>query len=200
MKINRFDVKNLISAVQDQVNLHHSLYSAPCKAEYWEELCSKALINVKIGSDWKPDYNHRVGTDQITDCGLRVSNKTGTIKGNELNFSGSRLTKHKTFREKLLFLTEKSEDYVFSLARVKGEWARGIRRYYFCVVDPAIFNFYEDLWGETYGVKNGREGQLVGWFCETEKYSAEIKRGLADQLWTTVKLDACEEVHEINVG
>jgi len=200
MKLSPFDMQTLIPAVQDQVNLHHSLYSGPCKAEFWEELCSKALINSKIGSDWKPDYNHKVGKDQTTSLGIQISNKSGTIKGDKVEISGSRLTKHKTLREKLLFITQKSSDYIFSLATDKAEWARGHRRYYFCVIDSAIFNFYDELWLGSYGEKGAHKGDLVGWFCETAKYSAKISRAMSDQLWTTVKLDACEMVHEITVG
>ena len=193
------NVANLIPAIQGKLALHHSLYSAPCKAELWEELCSKALTDVNIGSDWLPDFNHRVGTDQTTACGIQISNKAGAITRDGLLISGSRLTRHKTLREKLLFVSQKSEDFIFSLATDKSEWARGHRRYYFCVIDSKIFNFYDELWMGSYGEKGAHKGELVGWFCETAKYSAKISRAMSDQLWTTVKLDACEAVHEINV-
>ena len=194
------NVANLIPAIQEKLALHHSLYSAPCKAELWEELCSKALTDVNIGSDWLPDFNHRVGTDQTTACGIQISNKSGALSRDGITISGSRLTRHKTLREKLLFVSQKSEDYIFSLATDKSEWARGHRRYYFSVIDSKIFNFYEDLWGEVYGEKGAHKGSLVGWFCKTEKYTAKICRSMSDQLWTTVKLAACEEVHEIVIG
>jgi hypothetical protein len=190
---------SLVPFIQEKLSLHHSLYSAPCKSELWEELCSKALIDTSLGSDWLPDFNHKVGTDQTTACGVRISNKAGSISEDGLTISGSRLTKHKTLKEKLLFITQKSEDYIFSLATDKAEWARGQKRYYFSVIDSKIFNFYEDLWGEVYGEKGAHKGSLVGWFTETEKYSAKICRSMSDQLWLTVKLDACEEVHEINI-
>ena len=193
------NVANLVPAIQGKLALHHSLYSAPCKAELWEELCSKALTDVNIGSDWLPDFNHRVGTDQTTACGIQISNKSGAITRDGLLISGSRLTRHKTLREKLLFVSQKSEDFIFSLATDKLEWAKGHRCYYFCVIDSKIFNFYDELWGEVYGEKGAHKGSLVGWFCQTEKYSAKISRAMSDQLWTTVKLDACEEVHEITV-
>jgi len=193
------NVANLVPAIQGKLALHHSLYSAPCKAELWEELCSKALTDVNIGSDWLPDFNHRVGTDQTTACGIQISNKSGAITRDGLLISGSRLTRHKTLREKLLFVSQKSEDYIFSLATDKLEWAKGHRCYYFCVIDSKIFNFYDELWMGSYGEKGAHKGELVGWFCETEKYSAKISRAMSDQLWTTVKLDACEEVHEITV-
>jgi len=193
------NVANLVPAIQGKLALHHSLYSAPCKAELWEELCSKALTDVNIGSDWLPDFNHRVGTDQTTACGIQISNKSGAITRDGLLISGSRLTRHKTLREKLLFVSQKSEDFIFSLATDKLEWAKGHRCYYFCVIDSKIFNFYDELWMGSYGEKGAHKGELVGWFCETEKYSAKISRAMSDQLWTTVKLDACEEVHEITV-
>lgn len=193
------NLTNLVPFIKEKLALHHSLYSAPCKAELWEELCAKVFVETRVGSDWLPDFNHKVGTDQTTACGIRISNKSGAITRDGLLISGSRLTRHKTLREKLLFITQKSEDFIFSLATDKSEWARGHRRYYFSVIDSKIFNFYEDLWGEVYGEKGAHKGSLVGWFCETEKYTAKICRSMSDQLWTTVKLDACEEVHEINV-
>ena len=193
------NVANLVPAIQEKLALHHSLYESPCKAELWEELCSKALTDVNVGSDWLPDFNHRVGTDQTTACGIQISNKSGAITRDGLLISGSRLTRHKTLREKLLFITQKSEDFIFSLATDKAEWARGHRIYYFCVIDSAIFNFYDELWLGSYGEKGAHKGELVGWFCETSKYSAKISRAMSDQLWTTVKLDACEEVHEIAI-
>jgi len=193
------NVANLVPAIQEKLALHHSLYSAPCKAELWEELCAKVFVETRVGSDWLPDFNHRVGTDQTTACGIQISNKSGAITRDGLLISGSRLTRHKTLREKLLFVSQKSEDYIFSLATDKLEWAKGHRCYYFCVIDSKIFNFYDELWMGSYGEKGAHKGELVGWFCETEKYSAKISRAMSDQLWTTVKLDACEEVHEITV-
>ena len=193
------NVANLVPAIQEKLALHHSLYSAPCKAELWEELCAKVFVETRVGSDWLPDFNHRVGTDQTTACGIQISNKSGAITRDGLLISGSRLTRHKTLREKLLFVSQKSEDYIFSLATDKLEWAKGHRCYYFCVIDSKIFNFYDELWGEVYGEKGAHKGELTGWFCQTEKYSAKISRAMSDQLWTTVKLAACEEVHEITV-
>ena len=193
------NVANLVPAIQGKLALHHSLYAAPPKGELWEELCSKALTDVNIGSDWLPDFNHRVGTDQTTACGIQISNKSGAITRDGLLISGSRLTRHKTLREKLLFVSQKSEDFIFSLATDKLEWAKGHRCYYFCVIDSKIFNFYDELWMGSYGEKGAHKGELVGWFCETAKYSAKISRAMSDQLWTTVKLAACEEVHEITV-
>jgi len=190
---------SLVPFIKEKLSLHHSLYAAPPKGELWEELCAKVFVETRVGSDWLPDFNHKVGTDQTTACGIQISNKSGALSRDGITISGSRLTRHKTLREKLLFVSQKSEDFIFSLATDKSEWARGHRRYYFCVIDSAIFNFYDELWGEVYGEKGAHKGELTGWFCQTEKYSAKISRAMSDQLWTTVKLDACEEVHEIAV-
>ena len=145
------NLTNLVPFIKEKLALHHSLYSAPCKAELWEELCAKVFVETRVGSDWLPDFNHKVGTDQTTACGIRISNKSGAITRDGLLISGSRLTRHKTLREKLLFITQKSEDFIFSLATDKAEWDRGDRRYYFCVIDSAIVNFYDELWLGSYG-------------------------------------------------
>lgn len=111
----KFDA--LVPYIRNRLIQHHDLYTSLCKAELWEELLSKALIDAGFGSDWKPDYNHQVGVDQVTDCGIRISNKGGIFlnNSNAMKISGSRLTSHKTLEDKLEFLSNKTEDYIFVL-------------------------------------------------------------------------------------
>jgi hypothetical protein len=96
-------------------------------------------------------------------------------------------------------LSIKKEDYIFCLGTEKDEWKKGIKRYYFIVIKSDILDYHNQLWEETYG-KQTNIGQLVGWKCSSEVFNAKIIRSNSDQLWTTVKLDYCEEIHDITIG
>ena len=66
------EFRSLVPYVKENLIKHHELYSAQCKAEYWEENCSNALKKSGFGSDWKPDFKHTHGVDQTT-CLLYTS-------------------------------------------------------------------------------------------------------------------------------
>jgi hypothetical protein len=191
--------ESLVPFIKERLTKHHELYSAQCKAELWEENLCWALKQAGFGSDWKPDFNHKSGLDQTTDEGIRIGNKGGNVIKNIVEISGSRLTKHKTIQDKLNFLSIKKEDYIFCLGTEKDEWKKGIKRYYFIVIKSDILDYHNQLWEETYG-KQTNIGQLVGWKCSSEVFNAKIIRSNSDQLWTTVKLDYCEEIHDITIG
>lgn len=190
---------SLVPFIEDRLKKHHELYSGQCKAEYWEENLCYALKQAGFGSDWAPDFNHGVGVDQTTDSGIRISNKGGNVEKDEVIISGSRLTKHKTIEDKLNFLSDKKEDYIFCLATDKNDWSRGRKVYYFIVVDSKKLDYHEQQWEENIGVRGASKDKLTGWSCICENYSAKICKSMSDQLWTTVKLDYCEEIHEIVV-
>lgn len=192
--------KSLVPYIKDRLTKHHELYSAQCKAENWEENLCWALKQSGFGSDWKPDYNHGVGVDQKTDCGIRISNKGGSIENDYVIISGSRLTKHKTIEEKIEFLSQGKEDYIFCLGTNKKEWDKEIKRYYFIVIDSEKLNYHEQEWRETYGQRGSKKDKVNGWSCICEAFSAKITKSMSDQLWTTVKLDHCQEIYEINIG
>ena len=192
--------KPIVPFIKYYLEKHHELYSGQCKAEYWEELLSKALKDAGFGSDWTPDFNHEVGIDQQTDDGIRISNKGGTVSKGSIEISGSRLTKHKTIKDKLDFLSINKEDYIFCLATDKKEWSRGIKRYYFIVIKSDILDYHDQLWEETYGETGQYANQVNGWKCTSEVYSAKIQKSMSHQLWTTVKLDYCEEIYDITIG
>lgn len=190
----------LVPFIEQRQTKHHELYSSRCKAEYVEENLSNALKEAGFGSNWKPDFNHKPGIDQTTDNGIRIGNKSGTIEKDVIKFSGSRLTKHVTLQKKLDFLSIKQEDYIFCLATKKNEWEKGIKKYYFIVIDSKVLNYHQQTWEETYGIKGRLKGKVNGWKCSCEKYYATITKSMSDQLWTTLKLDYCEEIHEITIG
>jgi hypothetical protein len=190
----------LIPFIDDRITKHHELYSGQCKGENWEEILCWALKRAGYGSDWKPDYNHGIGVDQTTDSGIRISNKSGKVEKDYVVISGSRLTKHKTIDDKLNFLSEKTHDYIFCLGTEKDEWNKGIKRYYFIVIDSDKLKYHEQHWKETYGEKGRYKGKVNGWKCLCEIFSAKIVKSMSDQLWTTIKLDHCEEIHEITIG
>lgn len=189
----------LIPFIEKRLEKHHELYSSKCKGEYVEEILSNALKEAGFGSDWKPDFNHKPGIDQTTDNGIRIGNKSGTVENDVVSFSGSRLTKHATLQEKLDFLAIKHEDYIVCLSTEKEEWERGIKRYYFIVIDRNVLNYHEQEWVETYGERGRLKDKVNGWKCSCEKYHAKIAKSMSDQLWTTIRLDCCEEIHEITI-
>jgi hypothetical protein len=192
--------ESLVPFIKERLTKHHELYSAQCKAELWEENLCWALKQAGFGSDWKPDFNHKSCVDQTTNEGIRIGNKGGNITENVVEISGSRLTKHKTLQDKLNFLSVKKEDYIFCLGTEKDEWNKGIKRYYFIVIKSDILDYHNQLWEETYGERGQYKEMVNGWKCTSEVYSAKIQKSMSHQLWTTVKLDYCEEIHDITIG
>jgi hypothetical protein len=192
--------ESLVPHIKERLTKHHELYSGQCKSEYWEENLAYALRAAGFGSDWKPDFNHKSGVDQTTDDSTGVSNKTGKIIRDTIEISGSRLTKHKTLKDKLDFLAIKKEDYIFCLATEKEDWESEKKIYYFIVIDSNILNYHEQDWTEVIGQRGATKDKVSGWQCVSEDYSAKIQKSMSDQLWTTVKLDACEEIHDIVIG
>ena len=190
----------LVPHIKERLHKHHALYSGQCKAEYWEENLCYALKQAGFGSDWTPDFNHKVGVDQMTDNGVRISNKGGNVDKDLLTISGSRLTKHKTIGDKLDFLSDKKEDYVFCLATEKKDWDKGNKTYYFIVVDSNVLDYHKQEWSEMIGQRGASADKLTGWQCFSEGYHAKIMKSMSDQLWTTIKLDFCNEIHDIVIG
>ena len=190
----------LVPHIKERLQKHHALYSGQCKAEYWEENLCYALNQAGFGSDWTPDFNHKVGVDQMTDDGIRISNKGGNVDKDMLTISGSRLTKHKTIEDKLDFLSDKKEDYVFCLATEKKDWDKGNKIYYFIVVDSNVLDYHKQEWSEMFGQRGASINKLTGWQCFSEAYHAKITKSMSDQLWTTIKLDFCKEIHDIVIG
>jgi len=191
--------ESLSPAICKYLKKHHELYSCQCKAELWEEICSKSLIETGFGSDWRPDFNHKVGVDQITDTGIKISNKGGKIADDNSSviISGSRLTKHKSLEEKLKFLSVNHQDYIFCLATNNTEWVVGLPRYYFIVIDSLKLDYHNQEWVETYGKRGQHKGNKSGYICESEHFNARISNSMSDQLWTEVKSTLFEEIHEI---
>ena len=184
----------LVPHITHGLSKHHELYTGKVKAEQWEEIFALALKAAGFGSDWKGDNNHRVGVDQTTDCGVRISNKSGSIKKqNKINLSGSRLTKHKTLEEKLKFLSIKNEDYIVCLA-TDASWKKGHKKYYFIVIDSNNLNYPDMIWEDTLSKDKmrvtGHKG--IGKGCE-----AIITKATSDQLWTTIEPCLFKENHVI---
>lgn len=191
----------LVPSLQFTLRQHHDLYSGRCKGEYWEENCATALEQAGFGSDWKPDFNHGVGTDQVTNCGIRISNKSGKItnKGNTLEISGSRLTSYKTLDEKLAFLSNKHEDYIFCLATDEKDWKANVKRYKFVVIDSVSLNYHEAAWTDMRGTKASNQDQIVGHSCIGNGYTAKIQKSMSDQIWTKIDSVLFKEAYDIIV-
>lgn len=175
--------EKLVPFIQEKLNLHHSCYRQQCKGTLWEEICADALNQSGYTTDWQPNFGHGSGKDQtIIETGIAVSNKTG-VYDTKLslikNLSGSRLQKYPTLQEKLEFLDQPHQDYIFLLSVDPKEWSYKNPRYRFIILDSHKIRFSNVEWTE----RIGRNGKLMGWKCSTEFYDAQIRRSLSDQLW-----------------
>jgi len=170
---------------------HHKMYSSKCNAIQWEEICCNSLKASGFGSDWVPNLSHKIGTDQETDGGTEISNKSGRLSEDELSLiiSGSRLTKHNTIQDKLDALTAHTEDYVYSLATKKSFDANNNCKYYFIVIDTEELDYGNQDWEQT----------GPGWACEANDYTATITRSMSDQLWTNISASIFELCEEIDI-
>ena len=190
------EYKNIIPELQRRLTLHHSLYSFPSNATLWEEHCAKSLISCGFGSDWQPTGSHQQGVDQVTDSGLRISNKGGKITEDlsKLNISGFRTTQYKTIEEKLNFLSLSHEDVIFSLATHTNFDFRE-PRYYFIAIDSDKLNYHEQNWVDNIG----RNGNHMGWKCSAEQFDAQIQKSMSDQLWTNIYSELFEFIIPIDI-
>ena len=175
------DLKGHIRGLLGQ---YHNLISGQVKAEVWEEICSKALILSGYGSDWTPDYNHGIGTDQTTDDGTQISNKGGSLSSDleTLTISGSRLTRFGTIEEKVAHIHNSDEDYILCLATPKPFDSE----YYFIVINARDLDYDNANWTEKIGTRGKNEGSVVGWEATGEGYKASITKSMSDQLWTHI--------------
>lgn len=173
----------LTKYIKYHLTLHHQCYTQQCKATLWEEICALSLRDLGLPTDWKPNFDHKSGRDQkILQTGIKISNKTGVYDSNTStlkSISGSRLQKHKTLTEKLKFLDENHDDYIFLLSVDPKEWKRKEIKYYFIVIDSNKFQYSNFEWAN----KIGENGNHTGWKCVMENYEAEIRKSLSDQLW-----------------
>lgn len=124
----------------------------------------------------------------MTTEGIRISNKSGKLKNNKLKISGSRLTKHKTIEDKIAFISQDHEDYIFCLAQEDNN-------YFLVVIDSSNFRYQDKDWQETYG----KSGNLTGWKCEGNGIKATISRSMSDQLWLTLDESMFTEFYPINL-
>jgi hypothetical protein len=175
----------LVPHIQQNLIKHHELYTQQCKGTLWEELCSKSLNEIGKKTDWKPNFDHKSGKDQtIINEETEIGNKTGTydtINNILLSVSGSRLQKYKTLEEKLKFLDQKNQDYIFLLSVDKKTWKKNNKYvYYFIVIDSNNLQYSNCDWDAVIG----EDGQIKNWVCSTEYYNAKIQRSMSDQLWT----------------
>lgn len=176
---------------------HHTLYSNQCKAEYWEEVCAKALTLSGSGSDWKNDWNHKSGVDQTTNNGVRISNKSGSVNLTKgiLTISGPRLTSHTTLEDKITFINNKTEDYIFCLATNKTDWSMGIKRYYLTIIESAAVDYSTLLWEDMIGKNN----KITGHKGKGSGIEASIHHSMSSQLWTAISLSKCALFKEITI-
>jgi len=176
--------RDLVPHITRLLGEYHQVISGQAKAEIWEEICAKALDLAGYGTDWTPDYNHGIGTDQTTDDGTAISNKGGSLSsdGTTLTISGSRLTKFATLDEKIDHIHNKDEDYILCLACAKPF----VGTYDFIVIDATKLDYKNAAWSETIGQRGKNKSKVVGWNAEGNHYTASITKSMSDQLWTKI--------------
>jgi len=180
------------------LGMHHEIYDSICKDVYLEELTSKVFKHIGLGSDWKPDFSHSVGSDQsIRQKG--ISNKSGMIvsKDNEIKIkiSGSRTSKYKTLGAKLNFLQNSNYDYILGCGTNKTEVSSGLKKYYCYVIDSEKLNFFDWDWFEDEDKKGDKK-----WNAVYENIEATIQtKATSNQLWLTVDKSFCDFFKVIDV-
>ena len=188
--------EELVPYLEKLITNYHEVLLGQLKAEQWEEICAKALLMSGHGSDWTPDFNHRIGTDQITNQGIKISNKGGKINPNgSLTISGSRLTRFNSLEEKIEFIHNKDEDYILCLASEKPF----IGVYQFIVINAAELDYRNAIWKEEIGLRGKNTGEVVGWSCVGEGYTAKISKSMSDQLWTDIQPNLFLSHHIIDI-
>lgn len=179
------DFSAFVRIIRRKLTAHHELYSMAPKAEYWEELLHRSLMEFGMKTDWKPDSNHKSGKDMvITESawglpGERISCKTGQTSGGTLKISGSRLTKHKTLKEKIKFISDKKEDSYALLSKEKG---CDERHYKLILFPSSLLDYGSATWRETTRNKHGN----LNFAGTHEVFNARIEASCSDQLWTLI--------------
>lgn len=201
---------SLVPEITKLLIQHHQLYTNQCKAELWEEVCAIALRRCGFGSDWKPDFNHIPGVDQTTGNGVRIGNKGGKFKGKSkklsllsenlttLTISGSRMTRFKTLNEKIEFLSDQKEDYIFCLATTE-HWDYSHPVYYFIVLDSKDLDYVSGTWEEINGSRKSNKSSIVGYRYTGKNFTAKIQKSMSDQLWTMIDRSLFKEMHRIDI-
>ena len=178
-------IKKLVLAIRRRVGLHHQLYSAPIISTLWEETLHRSLGDIGIKTDWEPDENHGQGKDMtLLSTGERISCKSGRFKYatrlgiSELTLSGSRMTEHKTLKEKRRFLEEKREDSYALLSRHQKD--KTGEAYKFIMFPSSLLDYDSLNW-----VSAGRDGKSYA--AENNLLKCKIQHSMSDQLWSTIK-------------
>lgn len=181
---------NLKKQVKVVLNEYHNILSSQPKAEILEELLVKSLHRAGMQTDWKPDFNHKVGKDlKVLSTGERISIKTGKITARktradrDLTISGSRLTSHTTLEDKLKFISDKKEDS-YMLLTLSPESTLINRCYELVIFDTKVLNYSTAPWLPKFGRDNFTQ---TGFEAQTKAYSAKITHSMSDQLWTQLK-------------
>lgn len=193
------------------LRMHHHegiAYESKVKAEYNEELIHRAFEEIGILTDWKADGNHRQGVDQVTQGGVRISNKSGQLclNKNTVKINDSRTTHHPDWISKLEAASKKKFDVMMLLSTNNTEW-RKHRRYHYLVFDAEVFNYAK--WVDYFKPCEGKvphnkgkqvgmeaklkieDGEVVGWEHDDKevRFHVRMSNSMSDQFWVRVPLE-----------
>lgn len=181
-------LEQLSREIKNSLIKHHQLYCLPVKGELWENVLANCLKSIDAPNDWRPDFNHAPGLDMtLEENSERISCKSGSIVKEDLEFSGSRMTKHLTLEDKLTFMSDKKEDTYMLLSRNNKSWTDGDRKYYFIAFPSSLLNYNDLNWSDTVGTRGAYKGKVNGHLGTSSHISAKIQFSMSHQLWTTIR-------------
>jgi hypothetical protein len=185
----------LLQYILDRIDKHHGLYpDMPIKDLYWEYILYKSFCDTKVKCTWNRGSN-AVGTDiSIEESPIknkRVSCKSGKISFSKkenritrLMISGFRTYSKIGLDEKLNYIDQDHEDFIFSLS---SSLIKSQNKYILSIFNPPKFkNMKWEVCGKNYK-------------ASSEFIDAQIKSHSGDQLWYSIKYNSplILEKHEL---
>src|SRR5210317_1642846 len=128
--MNPNQLKELVRPIKLKLEMHHSLYRLPCKAEQWEDIFDQVinpLTSNWVGGGHSSGHDVMSESDGLLPKNIRIQNKSGclNLKKGTLEWNGHRTTTHKTLEDKIKFISEDHYDYYAMLSRDKKDWKLG---------------------------------------------------------------------------
>ena len=194
--------ENKIEELKLKINLHHSLYKIPIKAEYWEEIAD-TVFNPE-GSNFNA-FSHSTGYDirfNIENEDFSPNCKSGVIKNDILKFSSHRLSRFETFDEKINFLKNVNYDGYLFLSRNYKKNNSWDGKYFVYYLPKNKINYDEIIWTEKIGKKGLKKNVISGWEGKDKDglMNFKIQRSISDQLWIEFDLSVATFITEININ
>lgn len=181
----------LLGHIEQLIRTHHSLYEhSRVKADQWEELLTKALIQTGFPCQWQAG-SHAVGTDVTLASGATVSVKSGThdTAKSALVFSGSRLGRHSHSINAMVNYLNATRSNYYALAATPKPATSGTIEYHIFLIPGRLIHYGQ---GHEWGEKASNASAPI-WEYANPNLSAEIRASMSHQVWTTLDLSAMRQ-------